>query len=456
MFKYTRNFICQLCWQIQNFLMKFQWLGKRFILSHTIKKIDAFGKNIILVFLGTSLVNVFNLLYQLLIAHRMSGIDFAGFNSLLAIFTLISSPLATLQTGVAKYTAEFNSQGQIKRIKALLSELIRKALPLAVITFVIFCFLSFYIMDKLKISSILAGYILAALLALSLVTPVLAGALQGLELFKWFVSQSVIGGALKLIFAFIFISLGFNIAGALGAFLIAGLIVVIILFFPLKSFLSFKKIEDGINLKEFILYLAPVASSLFCFSALVNFDMVMVKYLFSPLEAGFYSLAQMIGKIFLFLPCAISIVMFPKAAGLNAKNMDTGHTLNRSLLYGCSLCIIANLFFNLFPSFTLNILTGKASAESVVLGRLFGISMSFFTLLFILINYFLSIKDMRFMKYLILSALLQPLAIILIHKTLIHVQLILCINSILIFFINLALAFKKYEPRYKFIITGAN
>ncbi len=33
----TRNFICQLCWQIQNFLMKFQRLGKCFILSHTIK-----------------------------------------------------------------------------------------------------------------------------------------------------------------------------------------------------------------------------------------------------------------------------------------------------------------------------------------------------------------------------------------------------------------------------------
>ncbi len=33
----SRNFICQRSWQIQNFLMKFQWLGKCFILSHTIK-----------------------------------------------------------------------------------------------------------------------------------------------------------------------------------------------------------------------------------------------------------------------------------------------------------------------------------------------------------------------------------------------------------------------------------
>lgn len=408
-----------------------------------IKRIDTFGKNIILVFLGTSLVNVFNLLCQLLIAHRMSGVDFAGFNSLLAIFMLISSPLTTLQAAVAKYTAEFNAQSQIKKIQALLSNLIRKILPLAIITFVIFYFLSFYIMDKLKISSLSAGYILALLLALSWIIPIFLGALQGLELFKWLISISVIGGALKLIFAFIFINLGFNITGALGAFLVASSIGIIISFFPLKNLFSLKLIEDGINFKDFFSYLAPVAVSLFCFIALVNFDMVLVKYFFSPFEAGFYSIAQMIGKIFLFLPMAISIVMFPKTAGLNAKNMDTDFTLRRSLLYACSLCIIANLVYNLFPNFALKVLTGKVFAESVMLGRLFGISMSFFTLLFILINYFLSIKDMRFIKYLILFTLLQFLAIILFHRTLVQVQLILCINSILLFFIHLLLAYKK-------------
>ena len=408
-----------------------------------IKRIDTFGKNIILVFLGTSLVNVFNLLYQLLIAHRMSGVDFAGFNSLLAIFTLISSPLTTLQIAVAKYTAEFNAQSQIKKIQVLLSNLIRKTLPLAIITFIVFYFFSFYIMDKLKISSVSAGYILAVLLASSWITPVLMGALQGLELFKWLVSLSVIGGALKLIFAFIFISLGFNIAGALGAFLLAGLIGIIIPFFPLKNFLSFKLIEDSINFKDFFSYLAPVGLSFFCFIALVNFDMILVKYLFSPLQAGFYSLAQMVGKIFLFLPGAISIVMFPKAAGLKAKNMDTDFTLRRSLLYACSLCIIANLVYNLFPNFALKVLTGKVFAESVMLGRLFGISMSFFALLLILITYFLSIKDLRFIKYLILFTLLQFLAIIIFHKTLVQVQLILCINSVLLFLTHLVLAYKK-------------
>ncbi|MFZ2603442.1 MAG: oligosaccharide flippase family protein, partial [Candidatus Omnitrophota bacterium] len=230
-----------------------------------IKNIDAFGKNIILVFLGTSLVNLFNLLYQLLIAHRLSPTDFAAFNALLSILMLISAPLGTLQAAVTKYSAEFSAQHQIKKIQVLLSALLKKTTVLATLTFLIFCFPSFYIMNKLKISSIASGYILAILLALSWITPVLWGGIQGLELFKWLMSVSVITGALKLCFAFIFIGLGFNIAGALGAFLVPSLIGLIILYLPLRNYLSLKTIPDGVNFKEIFLYLFPVAISSFCF-----------------------------------------------------------------------------------------------------------------------------------------------------------------------------------------------
>ncbi|MDD4938570.1 MAG: oligosaccharide flippase family protein [Candidatus Omnitrophica bacterium] len=408
------------------------------------KKIDPFGKNIILVFAGTTLGNVFNLLYQLLIAHRMSPQDFAGFNSLLSLFMLITAPLSTLHTGVCKYLADFNARGELVKVRALLSALLRKILPLAAVTCVIFYLSSFYIIAKLKIVSGWAGSILAASLAAAWISPVLWGALQGLELFRWFVLMSIICGITKLIFAFSFLNLGYNISGALSSFLLSLLAGIAISFFPLKRLISFKKAEGEINLMDFFLYLAPVAVSFFCFMALVNLDMVLVKYFFSREDAGFYSLAQMEGKIFLFLPLAISIVMFPKTAGLNAVKMKTGSILMKSLFYAFGLCAAANIFFNIFPSFILKALTGKAPLESIVLGRFFGVSMSFFALLLILMNYFLSIKDLRFMKYLIVSAALQPLAIVFFHKNLIQVQSIICLNSILLF-LSLFSLFRKRQ-----------
>lgn len=172
-------------------------------------------------------------------------------------------------------------------------------------------------------------------------------------------------------------------------------------------------------------------------------DMILVKYFFTPEDSGIYSLAQMIGKICLFLPGAISIVMFPRTSHLNAKNQDTSSTLKKSLLYAGLLCLCAILIYNLLPGFILKILTGKSSLESIALGRLFSVSMSFFALLFILTTYFISVKDLRFIKYLVLFTVLQFLAIITLHGKLIQIQSILCINSALLFFIHLILAFRN-------------
>ena len=75
-----------------------------------LKNIDKFGKNIILVFAGTSLVNLLNLIYQLLVAHKLSAAGFAAFNSLLSLFMILATPLSTLQLAIAKYSAEFSSR----------------------------------------------------------------------------------------------------------------------------------------------------------------------------------------------------------------------------------------------------------------------------------------------------------------------------------------------------------
>ena len=411
------------------------------------KKIDAFTKNIAVVFVGTSLTNFFNLLYQLLIAHRFSASDFAAFNSLLSIFLLASSPLSTIQIAVAKYCAEFKAKGQIGKLKFLLSDLFRRTLILALATAIIFWVISTYILTALKISSLFSGYILALLLALMWVSPVLTGGAQGLEFFGWLTNATVISGALKLGLAFIFVFLGYNIAGALGALLVSSLISLVIFYFPLRPFISLKIKESEINYGEMLTYLLPVAISYFCFTALVNTDMVLVKRYFLPEDAGLYSLAQMVGKIFLFLPGAISIVMLPRTSGLNAKNENTLSTIKKSLFYALGLCLITALFYNFFPAFVLRVLTGKAYPASVLLGRMFSLSMTFFALLFILIYYFLSVKDLRFIKYLVFLTLLQFLGIILFHQSLIGVQLILCINAILLFLIHLQLLYKGTVPK---------
>jgi len=413
-----------------------------------IKKIigsDNFSKNIAIVFAGTTLASFLNLLYQLLIAHQLAAWQFAAFNSLLAIFMLAAAPVSTLQMGIAKYSAKYNALGESSKVSDLLSGLFKKTLLASLFILLLFLLVSPKIISALKIPSMASVYILAFLVSAMYITPVLAGGVQGLEIFRWYAGAVAGAGILKLVLAFVMLLMGYQIAGALGALLASILISLVLFYIPLRKYINFSVSAEQIEYRQIFGFLVPVALANFCFIALVNFDMIWVKYFFTPDDAGLYALAQMIGKIFLFLPGAVSIVMFPRTAGLNARQIETFTTLKRSLFYGFSLCLVALVFYNLFPVLVLKVLTGKTFSYSVTLGRLFSVSMTFFALIYIQIFYFLSIKDLRFLKYLIGLTLLQNLFIYIFHNSLIGIQLILCINGLVLFILGLWLLKRKRE-----------
>lgn len=405
-----------------------------------LRRIDSFGRNIIVVFLGASVSNVINLLYQLLIAHRLSPENFAAFNTLTAIIVLVASPLGTFQTVIAKYVSEFNILGETEKLQALIAEVLARLCIAAVLTLIVFYFVSFPLLAKLKISSGSVGQMLALILALSWLIPLFSGSLQGLESFKWLTGIGILIGLAKLLVAAVLLYLGYGIGGAIGAFMLSNLLAVLAPIWPLRKQLSAKTSSSGVDFKKIFTYVFPVALGLFCFMALVNLDMVLVRYFFSASDSGRYSIAQMVGKIFLFLPAAISVVMFPKTSGLNARNMDTFYILKRSLFYALFLCAAAVIFYNLFPALVLTVLTGKVLPQAIALGRLFSISMTLFTLVFILITYFLSVHDLRFLKYLLVFTILQIIEISLFHASLFSVQYILCINAAILLLIHLKLA----------------
>ncbi|MCM8762935.1 MAG: oligosaccharide flippase family protein, partial [Candidatus Omnitrophica bacterium] len=380
--------------------------------------LDRFTKDILFVFSGATFANLCNLLYQLFIVRKFSPSEFAIFNTLISIITLFSTPAATLTQAVTRFVAKSNAHRQPEKICLLIAKFSKLTFIFGISLFLIFCIFNSAFMRLLKISDSVSIFIMSGIILLLWIIPVYSGSMQGLERFGWFTALSISNGILKLSFVIIFVLVGWGVAGALGAFLVSSLSAILIGFFSLKDYI-FKKIRGRfIEFGETIHYILPVASTWFCFNTLVNLDMVLVKYYFSPVDAGYYSIAQMVGKIFLFLPGPISIVMFPKTAGLNAKQQDTGLILRKSVLLGCILCIAAIAIYNLFPAFCLRLLTTKTINVSITLGRLFSISMSLYALIFILFSYHLSIGDFRFLKSLILFTLAQFMAIALFHRNL--------------------------------------
>ena len=405
---------------------------------------DKFLKNNILMFLSTSIANFVNLLYQLLIVRKLSVANYGIFNSLLSVFVIISLPLASLATMITKYASSYNNTGERTKADFFLFVLLRHMFVLGIFFAAIYLIFGFYFKTYLHLDSIFPVYLTGGMLFLTIMVTVTLGGLQGFERFGWFSTSAVANGLSKLLLAFLFLSLGWDLLGALGAYLASQIIALSINLFSLREVFSLKGTVPDINLKEKYRFAIPSLITLGCMALLTNIDVVFVKHFFSPIDTGYYSVAQLIGKMVLFIPNAVYIVILPRASGLSARRQDPTGVLKKGLKYTAFLCLSVIVVYNIFPQIILTILTGKTDTNIIFLGRLFSVTMAFFSLVFVLLLYQLSISKFKFLKPLILFSLLQILAILVFHISLAQVLFILLINSIILLILNLKSAMQEH------------
>ncbi|MCM8778438.1 MAG: hypothetical protein NC834_01450, partial [Candidatus Omnitrophica bacterium] len=248
-------------------------------------------------------------------------------------------------------------------------------------------------------------------------------------------------------FVFIFIKLMLGVKGALGAFLISSFLSLLLCFYFQNKSLSVTvnpvSENKGLDLKNIYSYFFPVFMVTLGGAAFLNIDIILVKRFFEPFEAGLYSLSQVVGKIVFFFPSAIITAMFPKVANLQAKNQDTKFILKKSILYMFFLSALIASVALIFPEWVLRIIVGKVYKECFPLIRMFSINMVLLSILFVFMNYYLSLDKRRYL-YIFLGTLLLEIALIsLFHKSLSQVLVLIFISFLFLFCLNLWWVFYK-------------
>jgi len=416
-----------------------------------------FLKHTSLMFIGVGLYNLFNLLFHLFMVRFLPPIDYGHLNTLLALLMIISVPAGTIQTAVTRFVSSFKVQKQYEKVKPLLNHLLKMMAIVAVSIFILIVLGTPLISNLLHIPSYFLFILLGIALFLSMMLPISWGGLQGLQRFDSLAFNLAINGGLKFLLGILFILLGWGISGAMGSLVISNIITLFFSYFMLRINLLREEAktpqDQGLQgssppfISEVYQYFFPVGISLLCFMVLTNIDLIFVKHLFSPLDSGYYSIAQMVGKIILFLPLPIVTVMFPKLSSSEDREKKALWTLKQSLTLAFLLCIVMLLFCLLFPSLVIQMLSGKNYPECIPLVRLFCINMTFFSLIFILLYYHLSTHRRGFLYPLFFSTLIQVGLLILFHKTLVQVLLLVGIISIFLFGITLFLAYHPQQRR---------
>lgn len=388
-----------------------------------------------IMFIAFLIGGICNYLFQLYIGRALGPEEFGVFGSLFAIFYIISVLTATIQTSTARFISKFIGENDPEKIRYFLKKLTKKMLQLGIIIFLIILSLSSFISSFLKINSIIPIIILGSVFLFSFILPVNLGALQGFQKFYSLSINSILNYFSKLIFGVIFVIIGLEVNGAIGAIILGSGIALIASFIPLRRNLLKEKITNrNFNFSELYKYSFPVLIAMFCYSVPANVDLIIAKHVFDVNTAGLYTAATVLGKIILFIPGAIAVVMFPKISKLHAEKKDTTDIFIKCLTYTAGLSGIVALIYWFFPLLIIKITYGFAYIEVSPVMQLYGFVMFFFSLIVVLMRYSLAIHDVKFVYIFAFFTIFEILIISFFHSSMMEmVGILLFINSALFF-----------------------
>ena len=172
-------------------------------------------------------------------------------------------------------------------------------------------------------------------------------------------------------------------------------------------------------------YSAITLLGLLAFALIINLDAIVVKRVFSPEVAGQYGPVVTLGKMNLFLPLALGLVLFPKVT----QRQATGRNPRPLLLLALAATLLPGLalsaLYALAPGLLVTTLFGPAYVDPGAVLPLVGLATTLYAGLNIWLNYALSAGRRSFIYLLALVFLLQATGMALVHATLFQIALVM-------------------------------
>ena len=375
------------------------------ILRDWIKK-SKLIKDTAIMMIAMGFSNFFNYLYQLSMGRLLTPIEYGELFSLLSLFYIFSVFSTTVNTSITKFTSIYKINNEYGKIKTLLVRASKSLALLGGLIFLGVVILSPYISKFLKIDNPLLVILLFASVPFGFVLPVYQGILRGLQRFGALGISASSWSFFKLFFGVLFVLLGLGVVGGISGVFLAHVFALVITLFFLRDLLKVEG-KGGVNLRDIVNYSSLAFLSIFAYTTMWNIDVILVKHYLSPLEAGEYSAISVLGKIVLFAPGAVGMVIFPKTAEMHEKGEEHFHVL----LKGLALTLLISggivLVYALFPRFIITFIYGEKYLSVAPYLWRYGLAMMFLALLNVIMNYALSINRTKIFYPLLVGVFIE-------------------------------------------------
>ena len=402
-----------------------------------------------IMFVSYTFGSICNYLYQIYVGRSLGPEEYGIFGSLFAIIYFMAIFSGSIQACGAWLISKSIAKGELNEVNAILYALIRKTSIFGASSFILFLLISPFIAAALRLESIIDVTVLGTVLILSFLLPATSGVLQGLMKFNSLALVNILTFLPKLLFGILLINLGYGVSGALGAQTVGMLIAFLISLICLKPYLKKVSKYKEHNFHELYYYSLSTTIVMICLAVPSNLDVILAKHFFSSFEAGTYTAASVLGKIILFLPGSISVVMFPLASEINTQNKSPMKLLRTSLTFTGLLSGAATLCLIIFPHLV-SMIFGAEYLKSTSLVQIYAIMMFLFSLTWTLAYYCLAINDAKYVYILAFFTLMEIGLISNFHDTMFQmIEVMAAVNFILL---GVSYLYVNYSKRDEILI----
>lgn len=376
------------------------------------------------IFMASLLGNLINFFFNLFMARNLSVSDYGILASMMALMALSTIPAGAILPTVVRFGASYFAKGDLAGVRGLFFKVTK---PYSLIAGLIFCalFLSrsligqfFHIQDQSLI------LIVGLMVSIGYAGVVLQPLLQAKLAFRMIALINILASLSKLLFGALLIFIGLGVRGAILAVFTSALITLALSLIPLRFLLKSQLHTPHISARELFSYGVPSAIATFCIMALINSDIILVKHFFDAESAGVYAGLSLVGRVIFFFSATIPTVMFPLIVQKDARQENYHSVFWFSLILVFLPSVIVSIFYFIFPTFAISFFTkGEYTSASNLLG-LFAIFITVYSLLFVVTNFFLSIKKTKIFIPIALGAILQASLIWVYHNSFLQVIII--------------------------------
>jgi O-antigen/teichoic acid export membrane protein len=369
------------------------------------------------VFVGVGVVNLSNYVFHLLSARQLGPSSYGDVATLAAVSGIIGLPLGGAQVFAARHVAAVESRGRPLNDDEYLTGFAGAMLAAGGVLTLVLLAGSPLIRSALSIRSLSAVIFTVLLTAPAFLAPVLLGAIQGVQRF-WLVAAAIaVPSLVRVALAAAALAAGLGVAGVMAATFVAALVSLAIPLTVLRRGLgSVRAWRPRLPRRE-LLALLPVLGGLLAITCLSTDDLVAAKAVFPSHEAGLYGGASLIGRVILYLPAAIVTVLLPKvSAGVSAAR-GTGGIFARSVFATAAFCVTATLIYAIAPHLIVRIAFGSSYEGAASLLWMFGVAMTLYAVLNVLLFYRLGHGETQTCWLLLAGGIVQALVYAGLHSS---------------------------------------